>query len=96
MARDMTRFRRFFASGAFLFLLAGSGLLLLTWPLVTLLQSGGPSGQFYGLFAVWGALILGAFAWAKSQAVPKGDGCGDDADGQADSCAWSPEEGGRE
>jgi len=65
------------SSAVFLALLAVVGLLLLSWPMVTVLASIGPFGQLLSLFMVWLALVLGCFVWSRAQI--SGRECPDDA-----------------
>jgi len=79
------RTREVLSSAVFLALLAAAGLLLLSWPMVTVLASIGSFGQLLSLFIIWLALVLGAFAWSRAQETGRdcpGDGAGNPA------CAW--------
>ncbi|MFP5223676.1 MAG: hypothetical protein ACLGSA_15400 [Acidobacteriota bacterium] len=61
------RAREILSSNAFLASLAVCGLLLLSWPLVSVLASIGSFGQLLSLFIIWLALVLGGFAWSAVQ-----------------------------
>ncbi len=61
------RVRVVISSTAFLASLAVGGLLLLSWPLVTVLASVGFFGQLLSLFVVWLVLVLGGLVWSRAQ-----------------------------
>lgn len=71
------RAREVMSSAVFLALLAVVGLLLLSWPMVTVLASLGSFGQLLSLFIAWLVLVLGCFVWSRAQ--EGGRECPDDA-----------------
>lgn len=73
------RARKVLSSSVFLALLAVVGLLLLSWPMVTVLASIDSFGQLLSLFIIWLALVLGGFAWSRAQET--GRECPDDGTG---------------
>jgi len=76
------RAREVMSSVVFLALLAVVGLLLLSWPIVTVLASIGSFGQLLSLFIVWLALVLGGLIWACAQDASRecpGEGSGNPA-----------------
>lgn len=79
------RVRGIVSSSVFLASLAVVGLLLLSWPMVTVLASIDSFGQLLSLFIVWLALVVGGFVWSRAQETGR-DCPGGEAGNPA--CAW--------
>lgn len=84
------RAREILSSNSFLASLAVCGLLLLSWPLVSVLAAIGSFGQLLSLFIIWLVLVLGGFAWSAAQSgrsERSRDGSGNLA------CTWPAKQG---
>lgn len=80
--------RNVLSSSRFLLCLAVLGLILFSWPLVTVLAVVGPFGQLLSLFGVWLVLGLGALIWSLLHPEPK-----DPGEARSPACAWPPDTG---